>query len=172
MGARGPVEKRTGRQRRNPSKVVELASGQQSGDIPPPERGWLAPIKNRWAAFWASDLSQLILAADEPALRRMFGLMDERDRLWPQITKVGHLVMGSQGQPVLNPLLKRVEACDKEVRALEDRFGCTPGARLRIGAALGEAAKSLEKLNRGWEDEGGDEGEGDEPDPRSGAIDV
>jgi hypothetical protein len=49
---------------------------------------------------------------------------------------------------VLNPLLKHVAALDGEIRQLEDRFGLTPLARLRLGVTFGEAHRSLADLNR------------------------
>lgn len=38
---------------------------------------------------------------------------------------------------------------DGEIRALEDRFGCSPAARLRLGIRFGQAARTLEDLARG-----------------------
>ena len=56
--------------------------------------------------------------------------------------------MGSQGQPVLNPLGRQLSSSDAESRQLEDRFGLTPMARLRLGVQIGTAARSLDDLNR------------------------
>jgi hypothetical protein len=63
------------------------------------------------------------------------------------------VVEGSQGQPVASPLFKVAMALDSEVRALEDRYGLTPAARLKLGIRLGEAARSLEDLARDLDDD-------------------
>lgn len=174
MGTRGPAEKRTGRQRRkSTSKVVELQRkrGASAATFPPPENEWLVATKNRWAMFWQSDLAQLVIPeTDDVALRRLFELYDERERTNTVVKNEGRLTTGSQGQLVLHPLLKYLAELDKEIRALEDRFGCTPMARLRVGAKFGEVAKSLEDLNRGFDND--DEEEAGEEDPRRKAIDI
>lgn len=78
------------------------------------------------------------------------------------------LVPGSMGQLTLNPLLKYAESLQKEIRALEDRFGMSPKARMALGIAFGEAARSLSDLNRMLEYDDGDEA--DEEDPRLAAL--
>lgn len=70
---------------------------------------------------------------------------------------------GASGQPVVSPLQKVLVHLDGEIRQLEDRFGLTPLARLRLGIAIGDAARSLDDLNRLMEDSDDD---GDSFDPR------
>jgi hypothetical protein len=103
------------------------------------------------------------MPADHPALLRLFTLLDERERCARAASKQ-RLIKGSQGQPVLNPLLKQVAALDTEIRQLEDRFGLTPLARLRLGVTFGEAHRSLADLNRALVEEVADV---DEDDPRT-----
>ena len=98
-------------------------------------------------AFWSSPLGSLVIPADLPALRRLFTLYDERARAY-QGYRHQRLAPGSMGQPGLNPLFSAMKTMDAEIRALEDRFGLSPISRLRLGVALGEAAKSLDELNR------------------------
>jgi P27 family predicted phage terminase small subunit len=81
-------------------------------------------------------------------LRRLFGLYDELDRLWAAVDETGRVVVGSQGQPRPNPLFKQVESFQAEARQLEDRFGLSPLARLRLGITFADAAASLDGLNQ------------------------
>jgi len=57
------------------------------------------------------------------------------------------LVRGSTGQLVTNPLLKRVDVLDGKILELEDRFGGSPMALLRLQVTFGDAARSLAELN-------------------------
>lgn len=72
------------------------------------------------------------------------------------------MTTGSTGQLALHPLYKHVSTLDEKITALEDRFGLTPLARLKLGAQLGDAAKSLDQLNRALTEDDGE----DVPDPR------
>lgn len=92
----------------------------------------------------------LVTPADLPALQRLFSLYDEHDRAWRGYRRQ-RLVEGSQGQPVASPLFGVAMKLDAEIRALEDRFGCSPAARLRLGIHFGQAARTLEDLARDLE---------------------
>jgi P27 family predicted phage terminase small subunit len=108
---------------------------------------------------------------DLPALERLWTLYDERARALRGYRRE-RLVVGSTGQMVLNPLARAMQAFDAEIRAIEDRFGLTPMARLRLGVQLGEAARSLEEMNRSLDDDpDADAGEPD-PDPRIRVVDT
>lgn len=152
MAGHGPAPKDPARrQRRNQPKpalaVVQAQVMTQIGDIP--ELG--APVRpeteEAWRDLWEDPLSAAYVPTDLPALRRLFALYDERARAYEGYSNE-RLMPGSQGQPVLNPLFKVVQACDAEIRQLEDRFGLSPTARTRLGIAMGEAKKTLDDLNR------------------------
>jgi len=72
--------------------------------------------------------------------------MDERERIFKQAKK-DRLVVGSQGQVVLNPLYKALLSIDAEIRQLEDRIGLNPKARVALGLSIGQAKKTLADLN-------------------------
>jgi P27 family predicted phage terminase small subunit len=148
--------------------VTELAEKREemlAGRPPALGDGMLEVTRKSWNAFWASKLAQRVVATtDLPALRRLFSLYDERERALRAYRRE-RLVVGSTGQPVINPMAKVMVALDTEIRALEDRFGLSPAARIRLGIALGEAKKTLEDMNRGL-DEDGDEKPETEEDPR------
>jgi P27 family predicted phage terminase small subunit len=167
----GPPPKQSERrQRRNERTSTERAGvglvALEGGKVeaPPPAPGLLKASRASWERFWSSPLAPLTIPADLPALERLWSLYDERARAYRGY-RHERLVEGSQGQPVLNPLAAAMKAMDAEIRALEDRFGLTPMARLRLGVQLGEAARSLEDLNRSMDDD--DPGDADEDvDPR------
>jgi len=139
--------------------LVALPGGKV--DPPPAPSGLLKATREDWSGFWASPLASLVIPADLPALRRLFTLYDERLRAYQGYRK-GRLVAGSMGQPVLNPLFAAMKSADAEIRALEDRLGLSPIARLRLGVALGEAARSLDELNRSLDaDDDADDPAGD-----------
>jgi hypothetical protein len=83
---------------------------------------------------------------DVPSLERLFTLRDERRRCLAA-TRKQRVVVGSTGQPVVNPLAKHLIALDAAIDRLEASFGVTPMGRLRLGAQFGEARRSLADLN-------------------------
>lgn len=137
--------------------------------VPPAPDGLLSSTKVAWVAFWASPLAPLVTAADFPALERWATLVDERARALRGYRKA-RIIDAPSGQAMLNPLFGVMKALDAEIRALEDRFGLSPMARLRLGAQLGETARSLEELNAGLDDD--DEPDDDGPDPRVRVMDA
>lgn len=167
MAGTGPPPKPADkRQRRNERTSTERAGvglvALPGGRLDPPfaPSGLLKATREDWTAFWSSPLGALVVAADVPALRRLFTLYDERARAYRGLRQAGRLVETDKGA-ALNPLAGYLKSCDAEVRLLEDRFGLSPIARLRLGVALGEAAKSLDELNRSLD--------ADEPDDESAA---
>jgi P27 family predicted phage terminase small subunit len=141
----------TGRQ----GGLVALAGGQEPTPRPPP--GLLKPARDRWAAFWASTVADAVdRTSDLPALVRWIAATDEYDRV-AKVVKRSRLVKGSMGQPVANPLLGYLAQLESQIAKTEAAFGMTPIARLRLGIALGEAARSLDELNRALDDDSDDD---------------
>lgn len=142
--------KSTERQRSNtPSIVVPIAAQIETPKLPAPPKGtrWLKASRISWDEFWASDISHMVNSADMPAIFRLWRNYDERDRLHADYS-CEYLVRGSQGQPVLNPLVRRIESLDKAILALEERFGITPLARFRLGIEGAEAKDALDAVNQ------------------------
>ena len=159
------AEKRQRRNKRDVGKlsVVKASVTSIERSHPKAPAGLLKATSSQWDEFWQSDVSQLMTSADIPALERLYSLYDERTRCLAA-TRKERMVMGSQGQPVLNPLYKHMATLDSEIRAMEDRFGLTPMARLKLGVTFGAAKKSLDDLNA--ETAGLDDDFDDEDDPR------
>lgn len=161
----GPAPKPANeRQRRNHRDIGEIVPIESARLIPNHPPGLLAITKAAWESFWTTPLAQIITDADLPALHRLFDLYDELDRIW-RAAKKHRIVTGSQGQDVLNPLYKQSDSLRNEIRQLEDRFGLTPMARLKLGVKFGEAKRSLA-------DEVDDDDDGDEYQADVDAIDA
>jgi P27 family predicted phage terminase small subunit len=154
-----PKKRPARRQRRNRTDIGLVEAVAPQVPAPPPDRAWLKGTRERWAGFWRSDLSSVVEAdTDTAALRRLFTYYDELDRATRAVRRE-RFVEGSQGQPRLNPAAKYVLELEGSVRALEDRFGLTPKARLQLGVEFATAQRTLKRMNADLEVDGG-------PDPR------
>jgi phage terminase small subunit len=142
---------------------MALQARRSLADVPASPAHFLPATRERWASYWQSDVARLVEAeTDGMAVVRLFTLYDERERAYRAYRRK-RMVPGSQGQPVVNPIWKHAAVMDGEIRQLEDRFGITPQARLKLGVQLGEAVRSLEDMNRELND--GDDGDS-QKDPR------
>jgi len=138
-----PVEQRENRIK---PKLIDIESYKKR-EIPQLAGRTLKSTKIWWEEFWTSDLSSAIdIKSDLPVIQRLASLMDERERIFKQAKK-DRLVVGSQGQVVLNPLYNALLKIDAEIRNLEDRIGLNPKARVSLGIQIGQAKKSLADLN-------------------------
>lgn len=143
-----PVPKKPAAERQNRvTKDVGVVARQTAVVAATADASWRESTVERWVAFWSSPLSGQVEQSDHGALRRLFWLYDELDRLRDAVEETGRVVPGSQGQPRPNPLYKQMEAFQAEARQLEDRFGLSPLARLRLGITFADAQTSLAGLN-------------------------
>ena len=132
--------------------VVDIGAYKKR-DIPKLKGRYLKITKEWWEDFWNSDLSSAVdTKSDQSAVYRLATLIDERERVYKQAKKE-RLVVGSQGQVVLNPLYSAMLKLDAEIRQLEDRIGMNPKARVSLGISIGQAKKSLSDLNAELEEE-------------------
>jgi hypothetical protein len=165
-----PARKAPGRRQGTTTNDVGLVVvGEGDRPIPPlpkPASGRLLQVtKNAWVEFWSSQISTIVDArSDAPALRRLFLLYDERERAL-RAYQAERMTEGSMGQMVVNPFAKEVASLDARIVVLEDRFGLTPHARLKLGVTFGDAARSLSDMNRTLADALADEDDFDD-DPR------
>ena len=122
-------------------------------DLPKLRGRYLKNTKLWWEDFWNSDLATAIdTKSDQQAVYRLATLIDERERIFKQAKK-DRLVVGSQGQAVLNPLYSAMLKIDAEIRQLEDRLGMNPKSRISLGIQLGQMKKTLADLNADLEEE-------------------
>jgi len=143
----GVPKKAADRRQGHGAQDVGVVSRGVSRPVPAADGAWREATVERWAAFWSSPLASQVESSDEGAFRRLFKLYDEIDRLWEAVDATGRIVEGSQGQPRPNPLFKQVQEFQAEARQLEDRFGLSPMARLRLGITFADAQASLDGLN-------------------------
>jgi len=171
MSARKPADRRQGKAgtTRDIGAPPVRAIGSAPA-LPSSEKPLLKVTQEAWASFWSTEpLAALVMPADRPALDRLFKMYDLRERLERMVVRQPFME-GSTGQPVVNPAAKEVASLDGRILQLEDRFGITPMARLKLGIAFGEASRSLDRLNEGFDsDDADDDGEA-EHDPR--VIDI
>jgi len=143
----GVPKKAADRRQGHGAQDVGVVSRGVSRPVPAADGAWREATVERWTAFWSSPLASQVELSDEGAFRRLFKLYDEIDRLWEAVDATGRIVEGSQGQPRPNPLFKQVQEFQAEARQLEDRFGLSPMARLRLGITFADAQASLDGLN-------------------------
>ena len=144
-----PVEQREHRIR---PKLVDIGAYKQR-DLPKLRGRYLKNTKLWWEDFWNSDLATAIdTKSDQQAVYRLATLIDERERIFKQAKK-DRLVVGSQGQAVLNPLYSAMLKLDAEIRQLEDRIGMNPKSRVSLGIQIGQAKRTLADLNADLEEE-------------------
>ena len=144
-----PLDQREHRIRPN---VVDIGAYKKR-DIPKLKGRYLKITKEWWEDFWNSDLATAIdHKSDQSAVYRLATLIDERERVYKQAKK-DRLVVGSQGQVVLNPLYSAMLKLDAEIRQLEDRIGMNPKSRVSLGIQIGGLKKTLADLNADLEEE-------------------
>jgi hypothetical protein len=125
--------------------------------MPAADLGWPDVVQQAWAEFWSSPLAdpRIMKPTHLPALRRLFDLRarlihaDEQFDLEP-------VVVGSTGQPTMSPWAAERHRLMAAVDKLEDRFGFSPLACLRLGVTFeegvslaGRNAELLAKLQQG-----------------------
>jgi P27 family predicted phage terminase small subunit len=128
--------------------LVSVSGG--TPEVPEPPSGLLKGQREAWLSFWSSPISSLVTEGDLPALERLFLLRDELARCLAGARRE-RLVEGSKGTFKANPLYLRVNQLGAAVMQLEDRFGLSPAARLRLGITLGDAKRSLTDVNADFE---------------------
>lgn len=115
--------------------------------VPAPPADILGTTRKSWNELWNSKLAGSFVDTDLPTLRRLYSLIDERERAYRAVKDKGRMVEGSQKQLVINPLLKQMSVYDTEIRQLEDRFGLSPASRLRLGITFNNYQQSLKEMN-------------------------
>jgi len=124
--------------------VVQLPTTTASPD---PSPGWLPEIVTAWDAFWASDVAGAVDDASMPAIRRLFDLRSRQAAAF-SLYDAEPYVVGSTGQPRINPAFDAAMKLETAITALEDRYGLTSKAKVNLGLAFGQAQLTAADLNR------------------------
>lgn len=116
--------------------------------VPKPAPTWAPEVSEAWNDFWSSPLAgpQVMKPTDAPALRRLFDL---RNRLLWALTAMDDepIVVGSTGQPTMSPWAQEIHRLESAVSRLEDKFGLTPLARLKLGVTYEEGVSLAHRNN-------------------------
>jgi hypothetical protein len=145
MTARKPVERRQRGQRTKDVGMVTSLPVKAAGDLVSAARvDWAPAVAEAWAELWNSPLAALMKPTDMPALRRLF---DYRHQLIDAQRHYGEepVAVGSMGQPVLSPFAAEIHRLESVIAKLEDRFGLTPLARLRLGVTFEEGVSLAQR---------------------------
>lgn len=121
--------------------------------IPEPPKGLLASSIERWEAYWHSQVAQIARDSggiDLPGLERWILNVDEWSRVMRALRRK-RIVLGSMGQPALNPLAGYMAQREAAIRDAELAYGMTPMSRLRLGIAVGQAKLTAQALNEALE---------------------
>ena len=130
------------------TKVIDI-DGYKDINIPKPPTKLLKVTKDFWNSFWKSDLANFIATdTDIDSLSRLVKIMDDRERAWRRVRSEGFSSIGSQGQEILHPLVRQINQWDKDILALQDRFGLNPKSRLQLGISLNNAKKTTLDLQK------------------------
>ena len=106
-----PADRRQGHRKRPEHLVISSVAG-HIPDLPPAPRGLLKKTRDMWDRYWDSPMSQVADRQTDLALiTRLFTLYDERERCYRGYRKQ-RLVLGSQGQLVMNPLGRHITTLD------------------------------------------------------------
>lgn len=178
-----PMKPPEQRQRRNKPKNLAALVPQPRGEVqevPDPPTDLNEQQREEWHSLWATELAQRTydLRSDRAALERLFRLRSEVAALENMVTKSNSwLVKSPTGQLTRNPLTRQIAELRGEILALEDRFGLSPQARLKLGIALGDAHRSLDDLNSRIAKEvahnnDNSDDPGSEDDPRLNVVDI
>ncbi|MFN0145957.1 MAG: P27 family phage terminase small subunit [Dehalococcoidia bacterium] len=104
-----------------------------------------------WREFWASPVSQAVdIQADRYALQQWIRAIDEAERL-NEIAVSQPLIPGSRHTKekphlILNPLFRRIERLQDDIRRSQEAFGMTPLSRFRLQLTFAEAGNSMADL--------------------------
>jgi hypothetical protein len=113
---------------------------------PLPAEHWAPEVAEGWHELWSSPLAdpKVLKPTDVPALRRLFEFRHQLV-LARQRFDAEPEVVGSMGQPVLSPWAGEIHRLEGVISKLEDRFGLTPLARLRLGVTFEEGVSLAQR---------------------------
>lgn len=146
---------------RNGQRALDVISGSQVDRFGPP-RGVCKAAKDAWEAFWDDRPAALLTPAAKVVLLRW---VDALDRYLRTVSAADDepLVLGSQGQQVINPLYKIAASALTTVEACEKQLGIGGLNAASLGLAAISERRSLQEMNARYGEYGHSD---DEPDPR------
>jgi hypothetical protein len=140
----GPPPKQPGKRIRRATKSIGVVSA--AGKAPKMPSGLCEPAQDAWRAYWSDSVSGIMRAPDSVVAIRWARNTDRYHRLIAA-ADAEPLVTGSQGQMRPNPMYGLAFKVEDSIKADEAALGIGPLARLKLGVALSETARSLADLN-------------------------
>lgn len=138
-----PADRRQNRITKDSNVRIEVA---RIDEMPEPPAGIATDLVASWEDYWRSPLASATDAQSKlNAVTRLWQLYDLRDKHHAAYV-AQPLVDGSQGQQVLNPLGRQLNALESQILALEDRLGLNPKSQLSLGVTWAEGQKQLRDL--------------------------
>jgi len=125
-------------------RPLVIAEGERP--VPPCPEGVVTKARDAWNHLWRSPLRQAYAESDLPALHRWVWWYDQWLRTAEQITQTGPTRSGARGDVVLRPSVRFLKACEEALQSLEEAFGMTPLARMRLGITCSEGQSTVELL--------------------------
>jgi P27 family predicted phage terminase small subunit len=158
MGKRGPLPKEEGvRQRKRAASNLQLIERHDVAAPMPTPPDHLSPARvDDWQRFFRSPLAGLVAETDLSSVRRLWTYYQQHDEL-TEIFQKSRLVVGSTGQPRINPAHDALIKMETAILRLENELGLTPSARLRLGITFADAHNSLEALTEQVQDDDDDD---------------
>ena len=141
MSKAKPAEERLGKNKPaviKPAQNVAWVTPKVSASVTNPDL---------WNAIWelGGPTGVYHAVADYHFVERYCQMIARRNNALKRLEDEGWTTIGSQGQEVIHPLNKVVEACESKLTALEDRLGLNPTARNVLSIGHVEAETALEK---------------------------
>ena len=89
--------------------------------------------RRAWKRYWGSPVSQIVdMDAHGETLRYWARCLDARQKLWG-LWRDRPLVKGSHNQVMVNPVWRQIRDLSDEIHRIEEAFGMTPLAQMRLG---------------------------------------
>lgn len=108
---------------------------------PPCPEGAALETRLAWERLWDSPLSSTIAETDLPALYRWLWWLDQWVGATSSLSRIA--LRRPQG---MKALLRYVRICEASLSKLEEAFGMTPLARMRLGITFTEGRSAMAKL--------------------------
>ena len=138
-----PADRRQNRITKDANVRLEVGT---LASVPDAPDGIAAELVESWRDYWESPLATATDAGSKlNAVTRLWQLYDLRDK-HHRAYAAQPLVEGSQGQQVLNPLGRQLNALEGQILSLEDRLGLNPKSQLQLGVTWAEGQKQLRDL--------------------------
>ena len=100
-----------------------------------------------WDEVWSLGApSGAYQVSDRLVIARYAEMQERRAGFMARCESEGWTTVGSQGQLVLHPLARQIEAIESKLQGLEDRLGLNPESRLRMGITAVEHKSALQRF--------------------------